>query len=80
MVQEVAMAAPMEVELDRLEVLLSSAALEEPDRVRITGRLHGLLAGLAEEHRPQRSEAAEKLESASVDEIIDFIDGQLDLT
>ena len=78
--REGAMAAPVDVELDRLEALLSSAALEESDRVRIGGRLQGLLTGLAEQHRTQRSEAAEKLQSASVEEIIDFIDGQLDLT
>ena len=78
--REGAITVPVDAELDKLEALLSTAALEESDRVRVTGRLHGMLTGLAEEHRPQRSEAAEKLQSASIEEIIDFIDGQLDLT
>ncbi|TXS52629.1 acyl carrier protein, partial [Streptomyces sp. t39] len=65
-------------ELDRLELDLARLAGDEESRTRIADRLEALLAQIA----PARASAdadAERIESASDDEIFDFIENELGL-
>ncbi|MFD6414468.1 hypothetical protein, partial [Nocardia asteroides] len=63
-----------------VESLLGSVSLDESMRTGIALRLQGLVArcnGVVEQ--TDGSTVAEKLESASADEVLDFIDGELGL-
>ena len=63
-----------------VESLLGAESLDESMRTSIALRLQGLVArcnGVVEQ--TDGSTVAEKLESASADEVLDFIDGELGL-
>jgi rifamycin polyketide synthase module 7/8 len=73
-------ASLMNTRIAEVESLMDGVLLDESARVAITLRLQGLVArcnGVAE--RTDGSTVAEQLESASVDEVLDFIDGELGL-
>jgi acyl transferase domain-containing protein/NADP-dependent 3-hydroxy acid dehydrogenase YdfG len=71
-------ARSLDVELERLEQVLSSLAPEHAERVKVTARLQALLSRLGEAERSQSGVAvAEKLQSASADEVFAFIDEAL---
>jgi acyl carrier protein len=65
-------------DLDRVESVLSSPALERADRVRVKGRLQDLLSKLIEvEAQADEESVAQKIESASDEEIFEFINNKL---
>jgi acyl transferase domain-containing protein len=71
--------APMDAELDRLELMLSSTTPDEGDRARITARLRTVLSrldnvGSSGDH----VSVTEKIRSASADEVFEFIDKELE--
>jgi NADPH:quinone reductase-like Zn-dependent oxidoreductase/acyl carrier protein len=72
--------APMEAELDRLErALTGMAAADEEQRTRVAERLRGLLGALGgvPQEDGEGVAVAERLGSASADEVFDFIDTEL---
>ncbi|MFF4355202.1 SDR family NAD(P)-dependent oxidoreductase, partial [Streptomyces sp. NPDC001530] len=71
---------PALAELDRLEEAVSALGAEEIESSRITGRLQTLLAKLNETlGSTDGSDVENKLESASADDVFDFIDKELGL-
>jgi acyl transferase domain-containing protein/NADP-dependent 3-hydroxy acid dehydrogenase YdfG/acyl carrier protein len=71
-------AASVNAELDKLALVLPSIAEDDGERTKIAERLQALLAGLDSAQRAERGLAvAEKIQSASDDEIFEFIDGEL---
>jgi hypothetical protein len=71
--------APMDAELDRLELSLSSTASGEADRTRIAARLRALLSQFdSADGSEDRVAIAEKIQSASADEVFEFIDRELE--
>jgi acyl transferase domain-containing protein/NAD(P)-dependent dehydrogenase (short-subunit alcohol dehydrogenase family)/acyl carrier protein len=70
--------ANVDVELDKLERLLANEASDELVRSRAKVRLQAILAGLGEDDGSATSTAvAEKMRSASAEEVLDFIDREL---
>jgi acyl carrier protein len=72
-------------ELDRLESYLAAAAIDEHDRPVLAARLRTLLARLDEAGQPASTatvpeNVAEKMQTASDDEMFAFIDGELGAT
>ena len=64
-----------EVELDKLESVLSVSTLGDSERTRVTVRLRALLAELDETQLPGGSTVvAQKIQGASADEVFEFID------
>ncbi|MCF0083169.1 SDR family NAD(P)-dependent oxidoreductase, partial [Streptomyces lomondensis] len=71
-------AVPVLAELDRLEASLATLSADRTARLRITARLRDILAGWDEEPAGGDGAAvAEKLQSASADEVLAFIDNEL---
>ncbi|OPF80931.1 hypothetical protein VT50_0210260 [Streptomyces antioxidans] len=74
-------ASPVLAELDRLEAVLAAAPPEDRNRPRVAARLELLLA---QWKRPSGSGGAESaeldFETSTVDEVFDFIDGELGLS
>ncbi len=70
---------PVEAELDRLELMLSSMASDDSERTKITVRLQALLFGLSEPSTDEHAGAADDgdLDSATDDEMFDLIDREL---
>ncbi|MFB6878688.1 SDR family NAD(P)-dependent oxidoreductase, partial [Streptomyces sp. NPDC056323] len=69
---------PVLAELDRLEASLATLSADRTARHRITARLRDILAGWDEEPAGGDGAAvAEKLQSASADEVLAFIDNEL---
>ncbi|MGH3171266.1 MAG: type I polyketide synthase, partial [Trebonia sp.] len=70
---------PLRDDLDRLERSLSAITGDDPLRLEVASRLRALLARWDEERqpRPGADEAAERLKSASADEIFALIDTEL---
>ncbi|UZI33872.1 type I polyketide synthase [Streptomyces sp. VB1] len=66
-------------ELDRLELDLTRLAGDEESRTRIADRLEALLAQIAPARASAANADAERIESASDDEIFDFIENELGL-
>jgi acyl transferase domain-containing protein/acyl carrier protein len=70
--------AALDAELDGLERTLASLASDDTERGRIADRLQAILAGLEGDGRLLTSVAlADRIESASAEEIFDFIDTEL---
>ncbi|MER6366679.1 SDR family NAD(P)-dependent oxidoreductase, partial [Kitasatospora sp. NPDC001527] len=67
-------------ELDRLEQDLPRVAADEAARTRLTTRLQDLLSKLGHAQDPVGDIAAAELDSASDDEIFDFIENELGLS
>ncbi|MFI9080766.1 type I polyketide synthase, partial [Streptomyces sioyaensis] len=82
---ETAGALPALAELDRLEDLLAAVAQDDPQRARIASRLRTLLTKW---HEPEDTEAvtqddagvSDRINSATADEIFDFIDNDLGMS
>ncbi|WP_385624850.1 SDR family NAD(P)-dependent oxidoreductase (plasmid) [Streptomyces sp. P8-A8] len=72
---------PPGAELDRLEQVLAARAHDDIGRVRVVMRLESLLSRLNETHGPgDRTDAAERLESATNEELFDLIDNDLGIS
>ncbi|WP_456155091.1 type I polyketide synthase, partial [Streptomyces parvus] len=72
---------PPGAELDRLEQVLAARAHDDIGRVRVVMRLESLLSRLSETHGPaDRTDAAERLESATNEELFDLIDNDLGIS
>jgi polyene macrolide polyketide synthase len=70
--------ANVDAELDKLERLLANEASDELARSRVKVRLQAILAGLGENGGSAKGTAvAEKMRTASADEVLDFIDREL---
>ncbi|MFE2188305.1 type I polyketide synthase, partial [Streptomyces sp. NPDC059455] len=72
-------ADPVLNELARLEATLIGLEMEDDDSGAVTARLEGLLAKWKATRKPAEEEmtAAERLESASAAQVLDFIDNEL---
>jgi polyene macrolide polyketide synthase len=70
---------PVEAELDKLELMLSSMASEGAERTKVTARLQTLILGLSDSHIGGDADIAADadLESATDDEMFDLIDREL---
>jgi acyl transferase domain-containing protein/acyl carrier protein len=70
---------PVEAELDRLELMLSSTASDDVERTKITARLQALLLGLGDRSIDEDAGTVDDadLESATDDEMFDLIDREL---
>jgi acyl transferase domain-containing protein/NADP-dependent 3-hydroxy acid dehydrogenase YdfG/acyl carrier protein len=76
-----AAAADPDAELDRLERALAAVPADDAGRERIAGRLQAILLGLAGDARMEASVAvADRMESATAAEVLDFIDRELPAT
>jgi len=74
----IAPAAAMDAELDRLVLALASIASEDAQRATVARRLQALLAELGDASPSNGAVAvAEKMHSATADEVLDFIDREL---
>ncbi|MFH8979114.1 type I polyketide synthase, partial [Streptomyces sp. NPDC017890] len=74
---------PVLAELDRLEAAVATAEADEHTRVRVTQRLQLLLAkwtGAGAEPGREEQSAAERLDSATPEDVFDFIDNELGLS
>ncbi|KMS66313.1 hypothetical protein ACH49_29510, partial [Streptomyces leeuwenhoekii] len=72
---------PPGAELDRLEQVLAARAHDDIGRVRVVMRLESLLSRLNETHGPaERTDAADRLESATNEELFDLIDNDLGIS
>ncbi len=70
--------ALMDAELDRLQVGLSAIGEEEGERQRVALRLQALLEELRMPTAAGGVEVAERIQSASAEEVLDFIDRELE--
>ena len=70
-------AAPLDVELDRLDSLLSSIGADDAERQRVTARLQTFISKLSDTRSHESVAIAEQLQDASDDEIFGFIDNEL---
>jgi acyl transferase domain-containing protein len=74
----VAAIAPAQRELEQLEAAIADSAMDDGERTAVQARLHTLIAQLNDVRRSQQdATVAEEIESASAEEMIDFIDRQL---
>ncbi|MEW1754812.1 type I polyketide synthase [Streptomyces angustmyceticus] len=78
-------ARPALAELDRLEDLLAEVAQDDPQRARIASRLQTLLAKWHEREVPEaeatdEAGVSDRINSATADEIFDFIDNDLGMS
>ncbi|UAL71813.1 SDR family NAD(P)-dependent oxidoreductase [Streptomyces angustmyceticus] len=78
-------ALPALAELDRLEDVLGGVAQDDPQRARIASRLQTLLARWSEREAPETESAddsgvSDRINSATADEIFDFIDNDLGMS
>nr|WP_260867560.1 type I polyketide synthase [Streptomyces sp. SAJ15] len=65
---------PLLAELDRLEASLAGAAPDDEGRTRITARLQALLAKWSDDRGPEDgADVADEIESATDDDLFDFI-------
>ncbi|MFD5164431.1 beta-ketoacyl reductase [Streptomyces hawaiiensis] len=72
---------PPGAELDRLEQVLAARAHDDIGRLRVVMRLESLLSRLNEAHGPaDRTDAADRLESATNEELFDLIDNDLGIS
>jgi acyl transferase domain-containing protein/acyl carrier protein len=70
--------ATVDDELDKLERLLASSASDETNRSRVAVRLQAILSGLDKNGNSHNDTGvAEKMHSATADEVLDFIDKEL---
>jgi acyl transferase domain-containing protein len=70
-------AAPLISELDRLEAALHTVATDAGVRGRVTARLRNLLWKLSDDPAPADAAVADRIRSATADEILEFIDNEL---
>jgi acyl transferase domain-containing protein/NAD(P)-dependent dehydrogenase (short-subunit alcohol dehydrogenase family)/acyl carrier protein len=71
-------AVPVHSELQKLEAAVASCALEDGERAAVQARLHALIAQLGDRLRSDDDlTVAEQIQSATADEVIDFIDRQI---
>jgi acyl transferase domain-containing protein/acyl carrier protein len=71
-------ASPAQVELDKLEAALASVSQDEAGDTQVTERLNKILATWTRNQRPSENALPTvQIGTASVDEIFDFIDGEL---
>jgi hypothetical protein len=76
--QDADTAPPVLIELDALESLLSAIPPGGDMRADITARLQTVLSKwISADELPAENEAADRLEAATADEVIDFIDREL---
>jgi hypothetical protein len=69
---------PFESTVDRLQVELSSAPVEESDRRAIATRLRGVIAELEAGGRPEQTASGrDRFEDASDDELLEYLDEQV---
>ena len=74
----VAVVDPFDAELDGLERRLASLPVGDADRLRVRRRLQTILSGLGEEQpAPDGLDVAQRMGSASAEEVFDFIDEEL---
>ena len=67
-----------EIELNKLELVLSSMVADDAERTRITARLHAMLIGLSDSSIDGDADADDiDLDSATDDEMFDLIDREL---
>ncbi|MFF7342152.1 beta-ketoacyl reductase, partial [Streptomyces sp. NPDC008163] len=66
--------------LDRLETTVAALAPEEIERMGISGRLQALLGRLTGSDGELGGDVSDQLQSASADDVFDFIDKELGLT
>ncbi|MBM7172496.1 SDR family NAD(P)-dependent oxidoreductase, partial [Streptomyces sp. G44] len=74
---------PLLAELDRLEAAVATAEADEQTRVRVTQRLQLLLAKWTEagaEPASREQSTAERLDTATPEDVFDFIDNELGLS
>ncbi|MGW1453254.1 phosphopantetheine-binding protein, partial [Micromonospora sp. NPDC002411] len=71
---------PLLAEVDRLAGLISGRTLDKGARAQLTARLQALLADVHGTTEHTGDTVTEKLQSASADEIFDFIDTQLSVS
>jgi acyl transferase domain-containing protein len=69
--------ANLDAELDRLEQTLASIGTDDADRERIAARLQTLALALAGDGQSGESAVADRMESATAAEVLDFIDREL---
>ncbi|MFZ2112987.1 MAG: SDR family NAD(P)-dependent oxidoreductase, partial [Solirubrobacteraceae bacterium] len=68
----------IDAELDRLALAVSSVAIDETERPKVTARLRAILAGLDDARRGEDgTQVADTLQSATADEVFAFIDREL---
>jgi polyketide synthase 12 len=63
--------------LEKIESSIAELIEDEAARVRVTARLKGILSTLNAVHDAEDGSVAEKIQSASDDDVFDFIDNQL---
>jgi acyl transferase domain-containing protein/acyl carrier protein len=74
----IAAGAPAHRELEQLEAAIADSTMDGGERTAMQTRLQALIAQLNDLRRSQKdATVAEEIESASADEVIDFIDKQL---
>jgi acyl transferase domain-containing protein len=72
-------AGSLNVELDRLEIMLASLTTSDAGRQQVTARLKGFLSELGEDGEPRDlTTVAQRLRSASDDELFTFFDAKFD--
>ena len=64
-------------ELEKLEAVIASSTMEDGERTAVQARLHALIAQLNDVRHSREATVAEEIESASAEEVIDFIDTHL---
>jgi len=72
-------ALPVQGELESLEAAIAVSAMDGSERAALQARLHALIAQMGDVGDPHREKltVAVEIESATADEVIDFIDRQL---
>jgi acyl carrier protein len=76
-VTEIAGGAALEAELDRVEGLLAALAVGEDGRESARSRLRRMLSGLEDSRSPDDDGVAQRVQSATVAEVLEFIDSEL---
>ncbi|MET9701338.1 acyl carrier protein, partial [Streptomyces sp. NPDC006529] len=73
---------PVHAEIDKLESILSTVALDDVDRTGITARLRDLLAKWNDTHSAAPDTAADEqdISAATADELFDLLDDELGLS
>ncbi|HXC23195.1 MAG TPA: phosphopantetheine-binding protein, partial [Solirubrobacteraceae bacterium] len=69
---------PLERDLDRLEEVLRSSAIDTDERRRINARLRALMGADVDGQETNGASISARIESASMDDIFDVIDEQLE--
>ncbi len=68
----------VDADIDQLQARLATIGSEEMERKRVAARLQALLEELREPTSADEADVAERIQSASADEVLDFIDRELE--